>query len=314
MSHRTAEASPVSSSETYDALYASHYAQAWPPDKLAVVRECLVASGANPRRILDFGCGSGDLTPQLRAVFPEAEVVGTDASHVALSIARRAVPEVTFTPEPDGAFDLIFSHHVLEHVDDLDETARLLRAWLAPGGRMVHMLPCYGPGSLEHRLAGPEISETGTYFHEDIAHLRRLSADQAAEALEGDSLSLTRVFYRGHYWTTVEWATSNPVIAWRMSRYAPAHRAMFMGLFAARLPLLAIQKIREKWHRQFVVRSQQLAGWKWAILGVLAVPAVALWPIGAATDAAIRALSRHEWKARRNDPRASEMMLYLEPR
>ena len=39
-----------------------------------------------------------------------------------------------------GSVDVVISHSVLEHVDDLDETYRALRAWLKIGGFMTHQI------------------------------------------------------------------------------------------------------------------------------------------------------------------------------
>jgi len=46
-------------------------------------------------------------------------------------------------PDVDGQFDLIFSVHVLEHIDDLEAAFFAMNSVLKPGGRMVHLCPNY---------------------------------------------------------------------------------------------------------------------------------------------------------------------------
>ena len=45
-----------------------------------------------------------------------------------------------------GSIDMLFSHAVLEHVDDLEVTYRAMREWLAPDGWMSHQIDfrCHG--------------------------------------------------------------------------------------------------------------------------------------------------------------------------
>src|SRR5690242_3481688 len=51
-----------------------------------------VATG-EVQRILDVGCGSGELCILLREVFPQASVIGVDRDQLALSVARRIADE-----------------------------------------------------------------------------------------------------------------------------------------------------------------------------------------------------------------------------
>jgi len=98
------------------------------------------------RRVLDLGCGAGQLAHHL-ATAGAAEVVGVDVSERMLALARAewAHPRVThvrasletaeFTP---GRFDLVVSALALHYVDDYRGLVRRIARWLAPGGMLVY--------------------------------------------------------------------------------------------------------------------------------------------------------------------------------
>ncbi|HXT19310.1 MAG TPA: methyltransferase domain-containing protein [Thermoanaerobaculia bacterium] len=100
-------------------------------------------AGWRPRRILDFGCGTGDTAGALAARVPEAEVVGVDVSAPALAFARTRHPAARFAELAElptlGAFDLCYVNGVLHHVEPArrPETMAAIFAALAPGGRLA---------------------------------------------------------------------------------------------------------------------------------------------------------------------------------
>lgn len=100
-----------------------------------------------PRRILDFGCGSGDTTHYLAESFPDAEVMGVDTGQAAIEDASRryGCERVSFgTSErlPTGqGFDLCYVNGVFHHIppDSRVAVIRRIRDCLVPGGVLALM-------------------------------------------------------------------------------------------------------------------------------------------------------------------------------
>ena len=101
-----------------------------------------------PASVVDLGCGPGNVTAILRQRFPEAQLLGVDASVAMLQKARAAVPEARFiegdfaTWAPDGpAPDLIYSNAALHWVGGHAALFPRLVSLLAPGGVLAVQMP-----------------------------------------------------------------------------------------------------------------------------------------------------------------------------
>lgn len=98
-------------------------------------------------RVLDCGCGPGSITRGLAAAARPGPVVGLDLDRAVLDRARAAdasEPPIRWVqggierlPFADGAFDVVFAHTVLMHLDDPLAALRECRRVLAPGGRVA---------------------------------------------------------------------------------------------------------------------------------------------------------------------------------
>jgi SAM-dependent methyltransferase len=97
------------------------------------------------RRVLDLGCGGGQLALHL-ADAGAAEVVGIDASERMLEVARRerAHPRVIYRQAAmeaadfaAGSFDLVVSSLALHYVRDYAGLVRRIARWLTAGGVLV---------------------------------------------------------------------------------------------------------------------------------------------------------------------------------
>jgi len=82
-------------------------------------RRLLGQIGREPKRVLDFGCGSGLFTRCLGDLLPERSVVGSDFHPDAPAELRdRPYLPIDRLSDDPGGFDLIMAMHVIEHDDD----------------------------------------------------------------------------------------------------------------------------------------------------------------------------------------------------
>jgi trans-aconitate 2-methyltransferase len=76
-----------------------------------------------PNRVIDLGCGTGEITAALKERWPEAEVIGLDSATPMLAKARGLSRAVTWietdiaTWKPEQPFDLVFSNAALQWLD-----------------------------------------------------------------------------------------------------------------------------------------------------------------------------------------------------
>lgn len=102
---------------------------------------------AQPRAVVDLGCGDGALTATLAARWPAAVVTGVDSSPEMVAAATTLDTTARFEEgdvrmwRPDDAVDVLVSNAVLQWVP---EHRDLLRRWvehLAPGGWLAVQVP-----------------------------------------------------------------------------------------------------------------------------------------------------------------------------
>lgn len=87
-----------------------------------------------PARVLDVGCGQGELTTALAAAGYDA--IGIDPNAPQGGRFRRIRLE-DVDPAEDGPFDAVVASLSLHHIRDLDQALDRVAALLAPGGVLV---------------------------------------------------------------------------------------------------------------------------------------------------------------------------------
>jgi ubiquinone/menaquinone biosynthesis C-methylase UbiE len=122
-------------------------AQAIWPQEVPLLRR--YALPAEPR-ILDAGCGTGEVTSRLAELFPRAHALGVDIIDAHLELARsryaRFAPRLRFEHQsifaldaPDRSFDLTICRHVLQSIPHADRVAEELARVTRRGG-YLHLI------------------------------------------------------------------------------------------------------------------------------------------------------------------------------
>lgn len=164
----------------------AHQAEAiWPQEAALFDRYAL----SGPVRILDLGCGTGEITRRLADRYPDATLVGIDILEGNLGLARRgstdygdriryAQGDAFALDFADAAFDLVACRHMSQAVPDfplvLAEITRVLR----PGGWLHLLSEDYG------MLHMPVVERDGAAFDPDrfwngnaVAYLHSIGCD-----------------------------------------------------------------------------------------------------------------------------------------
>jgi ubiquinone/menaquinone biosynthesis C-methylase UbiE len=104
-------------------------------------------------RLLDCGCGPGAMTIEIAEHIAPGEVVGIDIADEQIARARQLAAErsasnirferanVYQLPFSNHTFDAVFSHALLEHVQDPLAALREMRRVLKPGGMVMVRIP-----------------------------------------------------------------------------------------------------------------------------------------------------------------------------
>jgi ubiquinone/menaquinone biosynthesis C-methylase UbiE len=127
----------------------------------ALVAQAELADGL---RVLEIGCGTGNVTTRVKRAAPGADVIATDPDPLALARAQRKTQGLTgirferayaqHIPFGDGQFDRALSSMMLHHLDEdvkAGAAAELYRV-LRPGGQL-HIVDIGGHTAHHHGLA-----------------------------------------------------------------------------------------------------------------------------------------------------------------
>lgn len=111
-------------------------------------------------RVVDLGCGTGELTQELAALLPDSDVTGVDSSLQMLEKAASfSGPNLRFEhgdqAQLTGEWDLIFSNAALQWSENHAELIPYLYQKLAAGGQIAVQVP-----SNHHHISHQIIRET----------------------------------------------------------------------------------------------------------------------------------------------------------
>ncbi len=123
----------------------------WPQEAPLFRRYALPPSA----RILDVGCGTGEISSRLAAELPGATVVGVDVLERSVALARSRhgalAPRLSFAQGdayalafPDASFDLVVCRHVLQSIPHAERVVAELRRVARPGAWLHLLLEDYG--------------------------------------------------------------------------------------------------------------------------------------------------------------------------
>ena len=135
----------------------------WPQEEPLLRRYGL----AGEIRILDAGCGTGEISSRLADLYPSATLLGVDIVESHLGAARvrsaRFGARVTFENRslfdrglPDRTFDLVVCRHVLQAVPHPERVLAELARVTRPGGRLHLIAEDYGMIQFPERTLDPQ--------------------------------------------------------------------------------------------------------------------------------------------------------------
>jgi ubiquinone/menaquinone biosynthesis C-methylase UbiE len=163
-------------------------------------------------RVLEIGCGTGNVTTRAKRAAPGADVVGTDPDPLAIARSQRkaeGLAGIRFQraysqqlPFADGEFDRVLSSMMLHHLDDDVKAAAAEEMFrvLAPGGS-VHILDVGGAMTASDGFAARRMLRsphvTGSLGDAIPRLLRSVGFDAGVVASRSHRFVGRLTFYRG---------------------------------------------------------------------------------------------------------------------
>ncbi len=142
----------------------AHQARAIWPQEVALFRRYALPEGA---RILDAGCGTGEIASRLAELYPRSRVLGVDIVETHLELARRRYAafgdrlrfenrSVFELGLPDRSFDLTVCRHVIHAIPHPERVLAELKRVTRSGGRLHLLAEDYGMIQFEPRRLDPD--------------------------------------------------------------------------------------------------------------------------------------------------------------
>ena len=305
----------------YENRYEQGYMDEWPVEKKQRVFEILRSLPLpETGEALDYGCGNGVFTDLLRQALPKWKIYGSDISQNAINNAKLRFPECTFFVsdndlKSDLKFDFLFSHHVLEHVFDIEKAMSEINDYLKPQSHIMHILPCGNSDSFEYQLCqlradGFNPDMENRFFFEDEGHVRRLTTQRISELVKVHGFELEKAFYSNQYHGAIKWITQSSATFIKnfanpeMGKDAASKRRLaqlrnkFLFLSYLQLPYALYKDtkaIKNKSPKHYLVQLAFL------------IPSIISYPV----HAYINSKAKAEWEANNQSQNGSEMYLFF---
>ena len=164
------------------------------------------------QRVVDIGCGTGDLTVLIKQRHPDVEVIGLDPDLKALARARHKLDRAGLSaqldrgfsdelPYEDASLDCVFSSFMFHHLGSEEKAKTLseIRRVLRPSGRL-HLLD-FG-GSTERRDHGliARLLHSGDHMRDNLEGRIPGLMTEAGLADAGETAHRRTVFGRIAYY------------------------------------------------------------------------------------------------------------------
>ncbi len=304
--------------EFYDHRYEEGYMEEWEDDKKQKVKEILLGLNLPLKgKALDFGCGNGVFTSIIKECLPNWDVYGVEISPTAVNNASKRLPQCSFftsdkAPDYLHFFDFIFSHHVIEHVQNLSETFATFNTYLKPNASQLHILPCGNKDSLEYHICDLKsngIEKGNRFFFEEPGHLRRLTTDEFTNCEKQIGFSLKKEFYSNQYDGAINWITkSSPRFVKKLTDDKDAkNNDAKIELIQLRKKLLPLTYLQFPYSKYWLEKSKWHKTAKdWMLLSALFVPSL----FSKIIFDAYQKKATVEWEQKKNERNGSEMFLF----
>lgn len=200
--------------EIYDKMYRVEDRHWWFAAKRRIIRDLLrrylpAASGKNPRRLADLGCGCGRTLEELP---PGFSGIGLDSSQKAIDFCTARGVDALLGSLPDDvpfeekSFDAVVMADSLEHIENDSAAAIVAAALLRPKGIML--------------ITVPALPLLWSEWDEMHSHKRRYTKRSLAGVLEETGLAIEFISYYNSLLFPV--AAADRIWAKATSRKSPA--------------------------------------------------------------------------------------------
>jgi ubiquinone/menaquinone biosynthesis C-methylase UbiE len=164
---------------------------------------------ADGHRVLEIGCGTGNLTVRAKKAQPLIDVIGSDPDPLALKRAQRKVHRLSGIrfergyaqrlPYSDGEFDRVLSSMMLHHLDSDAKTAAAAEVFrvLRPGGRL-HLVDMGGHMTADDGLSARLVlhrPHAGGNLGDAIPRLLRAAGFDCTEVVTHRNRGVGRLTY-----------------------------------------------------------------------------------------------------------------------